>query len=409
MRSFKQAGKGLHRFFNAVPHFAIGPAFPDGYGTSMRILILTGSGDPLTSVRPEAEIFIGLRRAGDEVTVMTGRDHTYWESMRQAGIELIDFEPRRRLDLASIRTLRRSLRDLCPDVVYLFNKPAIINTAFAAIGLPPVLVTYRGQTGNIFWYDPSAYLCHLHPRVDAISCVANAVRDDLRRHVRRPERVVTLYKGHDLDWYHDRPADLRPFGIPAGAFVVGCTANHRPRKGVPVLVEAMGLLPAEAPVHLLLIGKGLDDPDLDAQIQASPVAARIHRAGFRLDAPSLTAACSCTVLPAIKREGLPKSVIESMALRVPPIVTDTGGSAELIEEGISGFVVPPNDPHAIARRIEELWRNPAAARAMGEAARERIGSHFNVRATVESTRAFFRQWMEERRTGKPLSETRKNR
>jgi glycosyltransferase involved in cell wall biosynthesis len=94
-----------------------------------------------------------------------------------------------------------------------------------------------------------------------------------------------------------------------------------------------------------------------------------------------------------------------MALCVPPIVTDTGGSAELIEEGISGFVVPPNDAHAIARRIEDLWRDPEAARAIGQAARERIAGHFNVTATVEKTRAFFRQWVEE----KTVSECRKNR
>lgn len=362
----------------------------------MKVLILTSSGEALNSIRPEAEIFIGLQRAGDDVTLMTRRSNVYWDRFHAAGLTLLDWEPRRRLGWKDISFLRRTLREGGFDVVYLFNNKAICNAAFAAIGLPPVLVAYRGQTGNIYWYDPSAYLTILHPRIDAVSCVANAVRDDLRRHTRRPQRVVTIYKGHDLAWYNETPADLSFLGLPPDAFTVICTANNRPRKGVPVLVEAMRLLPPDANIHLLLVGKGMDEPNLDKQIRGSPAAGRIHRLGFRNDAPALTAACSCSVLPALKREGLPKSVIESMAYAVPPIVTDTGGSAELVEDSVSGFVIPPNDPQAIAERITRLWRDPARAAVMGQRARERIDTHFNVHHSIEKTRTFFQEWVSTR-------------
>jgi glycosyltransferase involved in cell wall biosynthesis len=362
----------------------------------MNILILTSSGEPLNSIRPEAEIFIGLHQGGDPVTVMTGRENVYWDRWEQAGMTCVDFEPRKRFSWSDVRFLRRYLKGHPVDVVYLFNNKAICNSAFAALGLPPVLVAYRGQTGNIFWYDPSCYLTLLHPRIDAVSCVANAVRDDLRKHVRRPQQVVTLYKGHDLDWYSEAPKDLSALGLPAGAFVIGCTANNRPRKGIPVLVEAMGKLPSESQAHLLLIGKGMDAPALEQAIQGSPARDRIHRLGFRTDAPALTAACSCTVLPALKREGLPKSVIESMVYEVPPVVTDSGGNAELVENGVSGWVVPAGDAEALADRIHWLETHPNEARIMGKEARLRIRDHFNVKQSVEQTRTFFKQWVEEK-------------
>ncbi len=357
----------------------------------MKILIMTSSGEPLNSIRPEAEIFIGLHRGGDPVTIMTGRENVYWDRWVEAGIEMIDYEPRKRLSRKDVSFMRTWLKENPVDVAYLFNNKAICNTAFAARGLPVKLVAYRGQTGNIFWYDPSCYLTILHPRLNGISCVSNAVRDDLRKQLSKPQKARTVYKGHDLDWYQEQPADLSFLNLPENAFVVGCTANNRPRKGVPVLVEAMGMLPPDVEVHLLLIGNGMDAPELLQQISKSPVANKIHRLGFRTDAPALTAACNCTVLPAVKREGLPKSVIESMVYEVPAITTDTGGSAELMIDGESGFVVPPHDPGAIADRIMKLYSDPEMARAMGKAGRIRIHDHFHVKQSIEKTREWFRE------------------
>lgn len=353
----------------------------------MRLLCITSHGDTLNSVRPEAELFIGLARAGIAVTVMTQADSVYVESMREAGIDIVGFTPGSKFSPRAIKRIRRELRERRIDVVYSFNNKAIVNANFAALGLPVKVVTYRGQTGNIHRWDPSVYLTHLNPRVDMILCVADAVRDSLRREHRHPERIHTVYKGHSLDWYDDEPADLTQFGIPAKAFVVGCVANNRPRKGLAVLVEATYRLPADSPIHLLLVGGGLGDPDLDRVISASPLRDRIHLAGFRGDAPALIAACDVSVLPSLKREGLPKTVIESMVYAVPPIVTDTGGSAELVVDGESGLVVRPGDSEAIAEAILYLYENPTERALMGKRARERIDRHFNVAGTISRTKS----------------------
>jgi len=91
------------------------------------------------------------------------------------------------------------------------------------------------------------------------------------------------------------------------------------------------------------------------------------------------------VLPALRREGLPKVVIEAMAYGIPPIVTDAGGSPELIENEISGIVIRPGSPEEIARSVMGLYHDPEGRRKMGESARQRIADHFRIQTTIEKT------------------------
>lgn len=363
----------------------------------MRVLCITSHGNTLNSIRPEAEAMIGLRRAGVELDVMTQGDSAYAERFREEGIGLIDFVPRRKISLSAIRFIRRTLVEGRYDIVHLYNNKAIANGLLAAIGLPVKALTYRGQTGNLHRYDPFGYLTHLSPRVDGITCVARAVQRDLQALRPRHPHIVTVYKGHDLAWYGETPADLGALGVRPGSVSIICVANNRPRKGVPVLVEAFARLPADVEADLLLVGKNMDTPELQQEIAAHPRKDRIHVVGFRTDAPRLTAGSDIAVLPAIKREGLPKTVIEAMAYGVPVVVSDTGGNAELVEDGVSGRVVPPGDADALAAALAGLARDPAQRRAMGEAARVRIGREFTVQATVEATLKLYREVLGEDR------------
>lgn len=355
----------------------------------MKLLIISSYKDTWNSVRPEAEIFIGLAKLGVDVTLMTEGDAEYVPRFKENGVKIIDFHPRKKFQWSAIKRIRAELKHGQYDALYMFNNKAITNGLFASIGLPIKTVSYRGQTGNIYWYDPTSYLTHLNPRLDAIICVANAVRDDLYKHSRLPkERITTVYKGHSLDWYQDQPADLSEFGIPQGAFVVGCVANDRPRKGLPVLLQASHLLPKDKEIYFLLVGSGMDSDAIQALIKESPMSGRIKVAGHRKDAPALIAACDVSVLPSLKREGLPKTVIEAMAYGTAVIVSDTGGSAELIVDGESGVEVQPGDFEAIAHGIKVLEADRARCQAMGQAGRERIQEYFNTEKSSRDTKQF---------------------
>ncbi len=237
--------------------------------------------------------------------------------------------------------------------------------------------------------NPESWFTYLNPKVDCIICVAEAVRQYFLKMKlpwgRFPEhKVLTVYKGHSLDWYQGRPENLTQFGIPENAFVVGCVANLRPRKGVHVLIDAAKYFPEIAPIHFLLVGN-MDSPELKKQIEISPFYNKIHMTGFRKNAPALMASCDTFVLPAIKREGLPKTVIEAMAYGVAPIVTDSGGSPELIEANKSGLIVPSGDSQAIADAILKFYEDANFCKIVGENARLRIDSSFRIEDTIDKT------------------------
>ena len=341
--------------------------------------------------RPTLAMFIGLHRAGIAITVVCSPEHPHYPMLAAENIPTVDIRFRRDFDRAAMRPVREELIRGAYDIVHTFNNKAISNVLCAARDLPVKIVAYRGIVGAVGFLDPMSWMRYLNPRIDRIVCVAEAIRQhflSMRPKFLRmpPERPVTIHKGHKLEWYTDEPADLASVGIPQGAFVVGCVANYRPRKGIEVLVEAMGQLPDD--VHLLLIGR-MDAERLARRIERSPAKGRIHRTGFREDAPSLSAACDAFCLPSTRREGLSRAIIEAMAYGVPPIVTDSGGSPELVVDGVSGIVVPVNDSRAIVDAVEQLYRDAEFRQRLGRAARERIGTAFRNEDTVRKTIALY--------------------
>lgn len=355
----------------------------------MRVLAISSHADTLTSVRPEAASFMGLARAGVEMHVMTQGDSPCADAMRAAGVDVIDDHPRKKFEPAAIRRIRNTIDALDVDIVYAFNNKAICNAAFACRGRRAKLVTYRGQTGNLSRWDPAAYLTHLHPRVDAIIGVADAVTDFLRTVVRPAVTVTTVYKGHDLDWYTDAPVPRAALGLAEDDFVVGCVANNRPRKGVDYLVRACGRLDDIDNLKLMLVGHGMDAASLGDVLAEAGMAERTVLLGPRSDATAVIQAADVSVLPSTKREGLPKTVIEAMAYAIPCVVTDTGGNAELVVDGATGLVVPVADDAALARAIGALNDDPVKARRFGAAGRQRIATEFSVERTVRGTLAVF--------------------
>lgn len=356
----------------------------------MRVLCITSFSD-----RPETETFIGLKQAGVVLEVMCPSSAPFFKYLKESGIKIIDFSLKSRIDLRAVRRIRKRIRQRQIDIVHAFNNSAVSNSILAATGLPVKFVAYRGITGNDSFLNPGSWLTYLHPKVDRVVCVAEAVRQHfiqmqflgLRLN---PRKYITIYKGHHLKWYADNPVSLSQFGIPGDAFVVGCIANFRPRKGLHVLIDAMRFLNQAASIHLLLVGH-MDSSRLKAQIRQSPLKDRIHLTGFREDAPALMASSDAYVLPALRREGLPKGVIEAMAYGVPPIVTDSGGSPELVEHKESGLIVPSGNAEAIARAVSFLYENPALRAKMGFNARERIRTHFKIEDTITRTYELYKE------------------
>lgn len=357
----------------------------------MKILIFGSSDSSFNSIRPEGEIFIGMAERGHKVTIITHGDTEYARRYRDHNIKVIDHHPRKKISLQSIKIVRQELLSDDYDIVYATNSKTIPNAAFACIGLNVKFVTYRGTTGGLYRHDPSAYLTHLHPRVDGIICVSEAVREDVARRVwKNRQNVVAIHKGHDLSWYNKPPADLGEFGISCDDFTAICAVNARPSKGISVMLEASNYLADIENLHILLVGKNMNSEPYSTQIKNSKMKERIHVAGYRHDAPELIVASDVLVQPSISGEGLPRAVMEAMGYGTPPVITTTGGGKEVVDDGVTGFVVPIKDPKAIADRLRTLYQQPELLSQMSKRCKDKLANELSSKTTTDKYLAYFK-------------------
>lgn len=348
----------------------------------------------------ERHALLGMKGQGVTTVVACDPAANFQRDLADAGIPVHHIAVRRRRDRDAIAAVRRLVTAESPDVVHCYTKRVLSNAVVALRDLPVRLVAYRGIIGNLHWLDPSSRGSFFHPRVDRIICVCEAVRQSLlgNRFLGwrlAPEKAVTVYKGHHVDWWQrpGTPVDLGEFGVPPGVPVVGCVARMRRRKGIPSLVTAFEKL-ADQRAHLVLVGEVVDR-QVPRRIARSPVRDRIHLTGWQSDAARLAGAFDVFVLPTLRREGLPRAVIEAMCQNVPPVVTASGGSPELVEDGISGRIVPPGDTAALAVALEGLLDNRDRRTAMGRAAAEHIRKTFSPERTVRETLTVYRELLDQ--------------
>lgn len=347
--------------------------------------------------RPETAV---IRRLSAKVAmrVVCSPEEPRLDELEAAGIEVLRLPLRGRYDWRAIRTLRALARET--DLFHcLRNNRPVANMVAALIGLKgPRLVAYRGTMGNLGRFDPGSRATYLNRRVDRLICVSEGVRQYLLGLGIPSERAVTIHKGHEPSWYQsespfDREAEL---GIPPGAFVVGLVANMRELKGTDLLVEAMGRIANDEgapPHHLVLVGEVRDKALrtlLDERAAAPQPSLHIHELGFRADATRISGTFDVAVMPSRRREGLPRSVIESMAQGVPAVVSNVGGLPELVRDGREGLVVPPNTIDPVANALRRFRDDSGFRDSAAQAARRRIETDFHVARTVEKTLTLYR-------------------
>ncbi|MEL6658837.1 MAG: glycosyltransferase family 4 protein [Bacteroidota bacterium] len=357
----------------------------------MRVLVVSNYDDNYNAVRPEGELFIGLHRAGVDVQVMTYGHTPFADEFRKAGMRVIDYHPDKKFSAESVARIRQELLEQDRQIIHLFNNKAIINGVRAAWDLPVKVVTYRGYTGNIHWWDPTNYLTHLNPRIDAITCVSDAVKEVFDRQLFFPKgKAVTVSKGHNPAWYQDvETGDLSEFAFPEDAIIVSVVANARRMKGIPYLLEAASLLPPDSPVRFLLIGRGLDSKETVQALRRKSIQDRFVFAGFRKDVLSLVKACDFSLLPSVKGEGLSKVLLESLFLGKPTIMTNIGGNRGLAVDNETGLVIPPRDPQAMADAIQRLAADTAFRTQIGAAGKEYIEANYSVDRSVWELKALY--------------------
>jgi glycosyltransferase involved in cell wall biosynthesis len=189
----------------------------------------------------------------------------------------------------------------------------------------------------------------------------------------RPEQVQVLH--NPLARYSLAPASaaeadvLRAeYGLGPSTPVVGSVTRFYPAKGITFLLDAFARLRRQVPeARLLLVGDGPDEPQLRAQAAALGIADQVIFAGFHRDVAAHLRLFTVSAVPSLE-EGFGNVAVEAMAAGVPVVAARVGGLPEIVTDGVTGFLVPPAEPEALAQALLRLLEDPALRDAMGQAA-----------------------------------------
>lgn len=174
--------------------------------------------------------------------------------------------------------------------------------------------------------------------------------------------------------------------------VAGLVANIRGSKGHDVFLDAAREVRAALPdARFLIVGDGVGYDDVRARVDRLGLAQAVVMTGFRRDIPEVMAALDVLVLPSIRSEATSQVIVQALAVGTPVVATSVGGSPEVIRDGETGRLVPPNDAHALAAAIVATLRDRAGARAMARAGQTFVRDHLSIDAQMATTTGVYRE------------------
>jgi glycosyltransferase involved in cell wall biosynthesis len=239
--------------------------------------------------------------------------------------------------------------------------------------------------------------------VDRFIAISQGVRAQMVKDGIPADRISIVHSGIDLARFEGvAPSDLRTeFGFPAGAPVVLDVAAFGWHKAQEVLVRATPRILARVPgARVLLVGDGECLEKVRGEARALGLlgeaggGAKIVFAGFRTDVPSLLAGCDCFVMCSVL-EGLCTSLLDALALRRPAVGSAVGGIPEVLVDGVTGLLVPPRDPAALADAVVRVLTDRPLGARLGDAGRRHVEAKFTMDAMVEGTLRVYRELVPE--------------
>jgi L-malate glycosyltransferase len=343
---------------------------------------------------------MGLRALGHRTTLVAHPSGQLRERVHE-GLDLIPLAPTNEMDLAAAWRLSRLLKRLKPEIVHAHDPHGV---AMAALALsmstelvkPPLVAARRVD----FHLKGNSLSRWKYRQVDCFICVSEAIRKMLISDGVPAARAVVVNEGIDLDRVDAAPpARLHEeLWLPRHAPIIGNVAALVPHKGQRHLIDAASLVVRQVPdARFVIAGEGELHGALERQIRERRLEKHVILLGFRPDVLSLHKVFDVFVMSSVT-EGLGTSLLDAMACGKPVVATRAGGIPEVVEDGLTGLLVPTRDPEEMAAAIVRLLNDAALRRRMGEAALLSVRERFSVeRMVLDTLRVYQRVAMHEHR------------
>jgi glycosyltransferase involved in cell wall biosynthesis len=358
----------------------------------LRILQLYPKDDYFTGAAIQLrELAQGLARRGHEVVVATRPSPIWAAKARELGFTHYALSMTSALDLRSARSLARIVRAHRVQVVHAQKGRARTLAMLAGLFTRmPILVLNRGVS---FPLDAFNRLGYTTRRVTAVVAVCEAIKRELVASGVPAPKIEVIYSGTDTARFHpgvDGRAVRVELGLTDSHFLI-TQIGVRSRKGNDDAIDALARLRAAAPHARLLIVGARRPASLEARAAARGLGDLVRVLGYREDIPEILRASDCCVDASWAGQGLTGTLREALAVQTPVVATALEGNPELVMDGVTGLLVPPRDPGALADAILRLAADPERARAMGRAGRELVLTRFSTEVKVERTEALYRR------------------
>ena len=329
----------------------------------------------------------GLREIGQRAALVA---HPDGELRKRAaeGLELVPLAPKSEMDLTAAWRLNRVIKRLKPDIIHAHDAHGVAMASLAlSLGAqdvePPLVASRRVD----FHLRHNSFSRWKHRQVDCFIAASEAIRKMLVADGVPDERTVTVHEGIDVEHVLAAPSvDVhQAFFLPHGAPVVGNIAALVPHKGQRHLIEAAHLVVQKMPdVRVVILGEGELREALERVIKEYHLEKHVLLPGFRTDVLGCLKRFDLFVMSSVT-EGLGTSLLDAMACSRAIVATTAGGMPEVVEDGVSGLLVPPRDHAAMAEAILSLLGNASRRQAMGDAGFARVNETFTVERMIAGT------------------------
>ncbi|MBI2089971.1 MAG: glycosyltransferase family 4 protein [Deltaproteobacteria bacterium] len=300
------------------------------------------------------------------------------------------------LDLRSAFSLRRLIRTGAYDVVHFHTKRA---HALALVlgrthgGLRYVVTRRMDYPVKRNWYTRGLY----NRKVDGVVAISRKIAEVLVAGGVRAEKIRVIHSGIDPGSFQAIP-ECRSA---PGEIVIGTIAVLEERKGHRFLLAAAAALKGQGyRIRYRFAGEGTQREPLAKIVRQSGLEDDVEFLGFVTDIPKFLSSVDLFVLPSLY-EGLGISVLEAMAAGKPVVASQIGGIPEIVMDRVTGMLVPPQDPEALAGAISELLSHNGLRRMMGERGRERVLKNFTLAEMAKKNEDFYYELIEARPQGSP--------
>jgi glycosyltransferase involved in cell wall biosynthesis len=265
----------------------------------------------------------------------------------------------------------------------------------------------RATEASVLWHqrnllereiiDPDRLLRFLP---DRIICNSSAIANRFLCHGKLPAKVRVVFNGVDTSVFSPAVSGMevrKECGIGQDAKVIGIASRFNQHKGHETFFKAARLVINQKPATRFLVAGGAvfaADKQREAYLRTlvadMKIADNVIFCGVRKDMPQVYAAMDIVVLTS-EAEPCGRVVLEAMASAKAIVATDTGGTPEMICDGVTGLLIPPSDPVMLAEKLLGLSNTPDKASALGEAARKAVEERFSAQRNVENIEAIYKE------------------